>query len=84
MLNVIEIKGNWYGVIPAKGWIYKKYVEHKSLGEDDKVADEGETEEGDDAGFEVKSAAGAAKFGDVKVDLSKLKSWESKRTIELS
>ena len=49
VLNVIEIKGNWYGVIPAKGWIYKKYVEHNSLGEDDKVADKGETEEGDDA-----------------------------------
>ena len=26
-LTVVQIKGSWYGVGPARGWIHKKYVE---------------------------------------------------------
>jgi len=31
--TVSAIKGDWYGVLPTRGWIHKKYIEYRPAGE---------------------------------------------------
>ena len=62
-LNVSSVKGEWYGVIPAGGWVHKKHVEYVAISANGETA--GSAGEGSalSAGKAVVAAIEAANKG---------------------